>query len=82
LQNPPWQQSAAYHAALRESRNPAVLLLAGRADPTGRGRGFAYTREDPKKAKEEAAPPPGVKAMGDGTITGVLLLFGRLTGQQ
>jgi hypothetical protein len=47
-----------------------VLLLAGRADPTGRGRGFAYTREDPKKAKEEAAPPPGVKAMGDGTITG------------
>jgi hypothetical protein len=25
-----------------------------------------------KKVEEEAAPPPGVKAMGDGTITGVV----------
>jgi hypothetical protein len=70
LQNPPWAQSSAYLSALRDTRNPAHLALTGRADPTGRGRGFAFTREDPKKAKDDAAPPPGVKAQADGTITG------------
>lgn len=69
-QNSPWAQSAAYQSALRDTRNPTPMTLTGRGDPTGRGRGFAFTREDPKKAKEEAAPPPGVKAQADGTITG------------
>ena len=46
------------------------MSLTGRGDPTGRGRGFAFTREDIKKAKEEAAPAQGVKAQADGTITG------------
>jgi hypothetical protein len=71
LQSTPWAQSSAYQAALvHEGRNPTGLSLVGRGDPTGRGKGFAFIREDPKKAKEEAAPPPGVKAQADGTITG------------
>lgn len=69
LQNPPWAQSASYSAALRESRNPTALQLTGRGDPTGRGRGFSYMREEVKRAKEEAGP--AVKAKDDGTITGV-----------
>ena len=74
LQNNPWAQSAAYQASLvSDVRNPAALTLVGRGDPTGRGRGFAFVRDDPKRAKEEAAPPPGVQAAADGTITGGLL---------
>eukprot|EP00775_Hariotina_reticulata_P011322 gene11322-11472_t len=68
--NPPWAQSAAYHAALRESKNPTALLLMGGGDPTGRGRGFAFTREDLKKGKDDAGTGPGVRAKDDGTITG------------
>lgn len=67
LQNPPWAQSASYSAALRESRNPTALQLTGRGDPTARGRGFSYMREEIKKAKEEAA---AVKAKDDGTVQG------------
>ena len=67
LQNPPWAQSASYSAALRESRNPTALQLTGRGDPTGRGRGFSYMREEVKKAKEDAA---AVKAKDDGTVQG------------
>lgn len=69
-QNPPWAQSAAYQSALRDVRNPTAMTLIGRGDPTGRGRGFAFTREDPKKAKEDAANAQGVKAQADGSITG------------
>jgi hypothetical protein len=46
------------------------LALTGRGDPTGRGRGFAFGAEDPKRIKEEAAPPSGLKAAADGSITG------------
>jgi len=69
-QNPPWAQTAAYQSSLRDVRNPTAMTLIGRGDPTGRGRGFAFTREDPKKAKEDAANPQGVKAQADGSITG------------
>lgn len=72
LQNTPWAQSQAYQAALVQdtTRNPASLTLVGRGDPTGRGHGFSFIRDDPKKAKEEAAPPSGLQAQADGTITG------------
>lgn len=73
MQNTPWAQSQAYQSALVHdaARNPASLTLVGRGDPTGRGKGFSFIREDPKRAKEEAAPPPGVTAQADGTITGM-----------
>lgn len=72
LQNTPWAQSQAYQAALVQdtTRNPASLTLVGRGDPTGRGHGFSFIRDDPKKAKDEAAPPSGLQAQADGTITG------------
>lgn len=65
---------------MHEGRNPTGLSLVGRGDPTGRGKGFAFIRDDPKKAKEEAAPPPGVKAQVDGTITGRTFLRGAVVG--
>jgi hypothetical protein len=75
VQNPPWAQAAAYHAALRESKNPTALLLIGGGDPTGRGRGFAFTREEVRKGKDEAGAGPGVRAKDDGTITGEQLVY-------
>ncbi len=65
----PWAQTSAYAAALREGRNPVALTLTARGDPSGRGRGFEYIREDQRRPRDEA-PAAGLKARDDGTITG------------
>lgn len=42
-QGAPWAATGAYVDAVREGRGS--LALTGAGDPTGRGRGYSYTRD-------------------------------------
>jgi Protein of unknown function (DUF3591) len=42
-QGAPWASTGAYVDAVREGRGS--LALTGAGDPTGRGRGYSYTRD-------------------------------------
>ncbi|KIY95912.1 Transcription initiation factor TFIID subunit 1 [Monoraphidium neglectum] len=67
----PWHLSEAYQHVLREGRPGMLLALTGIGDPTGRGRGFSFVREDARRlAREEAKPAEGLARREDGTITG------------
>ncbi len=65
----PWKVSDAYVAILKDKKL-ASFLLKGIGDPTARGRGFSFMREEVKKHGKHDAPGPGVTSREDGTITG------------
>lgn len=52
-QGAPWAATDAYVGALREGRGS--LALTGAGDPTGRGRGYSYTR-DIRRVSATVAP--------------------------
>ena len=74
----PWTTTDAFVGVEREGGRGA-LALTGVADPTGRGRGFAYAR-DARRAVVEL--PPGTSRRDAGSISGTGRDLRRLSMQQ
>jgi hypothetical protein len=63
----PWDLSDAYQSVLKDQKN-VLLMVSGVGDPTGRGRGISFIREDVRRAgREEVA---AIAARADGSIVG------------